>query len=221
MGDIIQEYKPLILKLLVGALGGLVVLGNRKLNLNLNADEVKSFAGMIGAIILGISIHFAAKYHAGINSGQMKLPAPAAPGTGGGGSGTAAGMILILLAAGLVIGVGGCSGINARWAATWTKSETALMADLSAYVAADPGKQKPSADDPTGPTIAAKEQALIQKHLATIQTGIRGADVNEETSLMAELLAYFQGDPKFSDARKLTRGDLVKAHLDDFNSLRR
>ena len=110
-----------------------------------------------------------------------------------------ASMILVCFLA-----LAGCSGLNKRWADTWTKSEISMMADLSSYVAADADKTK-----------------KVQDHLTNVKNGIKSIPAGEEQDLMTMLLAAYKADPKMSDARKDTKSDLIEAHLADYVSLSR
>lgn len=75
---LITEYKPLILKMLVGALTAGVILGAKKLGLQLSGDEAKSIAGLGGSIIIGIGLHYAAKTHATISNQAPPAAVPPA-----------------------------------------------------------------------------------------------------------------------------------------------
>jgi hypothetical protein len=101
-------------------------------------------------------------------------------------------ILLILLAP-------SCAGINRDALAAWTAGDVALMQDLSDYRKA----QGKPVDDIT---------AHLSKKIGDIPN-------DEETGLMAELLALVQGDAKKSDTRKASYGTRITAHLNLFHSI--
>lgn len=108
----------------------------------------------------------------------------------------------------------GCKAVDAKLAKDFTSRDLVLMQQLAAYLDADEKAGKKTPDQ------VASEKAGIGAHLSALQKSVSAIPATEEASLMAELLAYVQADPKRDADSKQYKADRIQAHLKLYNDLK-
>lgn len=109
----------------------------------------------------------------------------------------------ILLIGFLLLGAG-CRALDAKVVKNWQDREAVLMQQLGGYLDQDKTKT---------PDAVAAEKTKIVAHLLQVQKDLTKVSLDDENSLMTELLAYVSGDPKRDADSKQAKSDSIQAHL--------